>query len=124
MKQAGASSLSKFLQCFAKFGIWHPRLKYRSIAVEQDSSCYFDSFHFEWIGNDGESVTPERCDCFGDGCDSSLIDPDYSDDYYDSDYRLGPDRFSVDSSNFTFYFESDSSIDNGHVVFDWECVKL
>ena len=104
----------------------HPRLKYRSIAVEQDYACAYDSFVFAWNG----SPTPARCSCFGDGCASShiYIDPDYSYDYYgtiyDSEALLGPDRFLVDSSNFTFYFESDEVEGNGHVVFDWECVKL
>ena len=35
---------------------------------------------------------------------------------------LGPDTFSVESNTFTFYFDSDNSYANGHVVFDWECV--
>ena len=105
--------------------MWHPRLKYRSIAVEQESDCIYDSFNFEWIGNDGPSLTQERCDCFGDGCDHDLIDLNYSYEYsyYDSEALLGPDRFFVDSSNFTFYFQSDYSEANGHVVFDWECFK-
>ena len=114
--------------------MWHPRLKYRSIAVEEHSHCGLDSFHFEWIGNDGRTQTPVRCGCLGDGCDSSLVDDDYGydyifeydfdDSYYDSEALVGPDRLSVNSNNFTFYFQSDESTGKGHVVLDWECVKL
>ena len=58
--QAGVSSLCKVLPCFAKFELWHPRFKYRSISVEKDFDCRYDSFRLEWNGNDGSHVTPGR----------------------------------------------------------------
>ena len=98
-------------------------IQYRSIGVELDSDCDYDSFRFSWTGAHGLTVTPGRCSCFGDGCYSNF---DYEDYYFEGEtnlHMIGPDSLSVDSNTFTFYFESDSSIANGHVVIDWECVR-
>ena len=48
------------------------RINYRSVAVESSRGCYFDSFRFGWIGTNGFDVTPPKCHCFGDGCNSSV----------------------------------------------------
>ena len=77
--------------------------------------------------------------CFGDGCQSTAIAYDlvdyYSvtDDYVDNYIfnnmthfggNVGEDGFSINSNTFTFFFKSDWIIDGGHVIFDWECVKM
>ena len=46
------------------------RVSYRSIAVQDARRCYADFFRFGWPGSNGFQVTPPRCDCFGDGCNS------------------------------------------------------
>ena len=99
-------------------------ISYRTIAVEPSwPFCGYDSFRFGWAGVNGFDVTPGRCSCFGGGCFSEF---DGIEEYFGgrSDAStLGPDTFSVDSNNFTFYFESDHSGAKGHVGFDWECVR-
>ena len=112
------------------------RVTYQSIAVEDDHKCQSDFFRFGWSGPNGFNVTPPRCDCFGDGCDS-LTEygygtwQDYSVDYtgledYGYTWTHGnladTDGFSVNLNTFTFYFRSDNYFPGGHVIFDWECV--
>ena len=102
------------------------RIKYRSIAVEEEGNCGFDSFRFGWTGTNGFDVTPPKCSCFGDGCSLVLYE------YYDSegmsynsfgDYAglIGPDSITVNANTFTFFFQSDYGYDQGHVILDWEC---
>ena len=104
------------------------RINYRSVAVEQpdyvDGNCYFDNFGFGWTGANGFDVTPPRCYCFGDGCSTLLTGLGGTwrfDDQYAA--KLGPDSFTIDANSFTFFFHSDDSIEQGHVVLDWECVR-
>ena len=101
------------------------QIKYRSIAVEfGGETCRYDSFRFGWTGSDGFDVTPGRCNCFGDGCDTELdigVVHWWNDD--STTPIVGPNCFSIDSNNFTFYFKTDHSIHDGHVIFDWECVE-
>ena len=96
------------------------RIDYNSIAVEEGSNCRYDSFRFDL----GGTLTPRRCSCYGEGCWSEF---DYEDDYFygDSDAdSIGPETLRVDSNTFTFYFQSDGSVANGHVIVDWECVRF
>ena len=109
------------------------RINYRSVAVEEEEDCGYDSFRFGWTGTNGFDVTPSKCHCFGDGC-STLLTYEYENSYYDytSTYEyefgndhaanIGPDSITVNANTFTFFFRSDSSIDQGHVILDWECV--
>ena len=111
------------------------KISYRSIAVMMDyisPTCPIDGFRFGWTDNEtgNFSVTPPRCNCFGDGC---TLNPeleyyfDYAknnrfyDDYQDQ--HLGPEELTINSNSFTLYFESSPLFDNGgHVILDWECV--
>ena len=109
------------------------RINYQSIMVEAATTCELDSFRFGWSGSTGFEVTPARCYCFEEGCDSATLfyDSQYGDqydDYYPYEFdeiyaeSLGPDSFTINSNSFTFFFRSDHVASNGHVVFDWECV--
>ena len=115
------------------------KINYQSVAVESELECEFDNFRFGWPSPNGFEVTPPRCHCFGDGCQSTAIAYDlvdyYSvtDDYVDNYIfnnmtqiggNVGEDGFSFNSNTFTFFFKSDWIIDGGHVIFDWECVKM
>ena len=113
------------------------KINYQSVAVESELDCDFDYFRFGWTGETGFEVTPPRCHCFGDGCQSMAIAYDlvdyYSvtDDYVDNytfdnftQFEIGGDGLVINSNSFTFFFESDFTIDGGHVMFDWECVKM
>ena len=112
-------------------------IKYRSVAVENwlvDMGCDLDSFRFGWIGTSGFEFTPPTCNCFGDGCDSKF--------YYEETYDFYPytytntgfftdehaaafdsDSLLINSNNFTFFFQTNSRYKEGHVFFDWECVR-
>ena len=111
------------------------KISYRSIAVMawSDETCKYDGFRFSWTDNETgvTSVTPLRCNCFGDGCN----DPDFeyyfdianNNNYFDSlqEPHLGPEQLTIKSNSFTFYFESewfDAGFDGGHVILDWKCV--
>ena len=114
------------------------KISYRSIAVMMDYGfpmCAIDGFRFGWTDNEtGDfSLTPLRCDCFGDGCDDDDFG-DYflgeydgidHDDYY-QDQHVGPDEFTIKSNSFTLYFETAWAVPwtnhRGHVILDWECV--
>ena len=101
------------------------KINYRDIAVEAAyyDNCDYDAFRFGWSeGTSDLLISPPRCNCFGDGCGHDYLDDNF-DDYTDKlEVHLGPTEFSVNSNTFTFFFESDGSIANGHVVLDWECV--
>lgn len=63
------------------------RVSYQSIAVQDGYKCNFDSFRFGWSGSTGFKVTPPRCDCFGDGCNSyTYYGAVWSDMSYDYPY--------------------------------------
>ena len=98
------------------------QIKYRSIAVEPDRLCQLDSFRFGWTDTNGFNVTEPICNCYGDGCQSS-IDAYWYDLFFSAEDRLDSDGLTIKSNNFSFYFQSNLQINGGHVIFDWECVR-
>ena len=108
------------------------KISYRSIAVMVPvflPDCTIDGFRLSWTDNEtGDlSVTPLRCNCFGDGCDHDYQLSgwfDYVSNFIDSSQHLGPEEFTIKSNSFTLYFESLTQWhdDSGHVILDWECV--
>ena len=102
-------------------------ISYRTIAVEKETTfCDYDSFRFGWAGANGFDVTPGRCSCFGAGCNSAFDGNEHHFKVWDATIQhsmLGPDTFSIDSNNFTFYFASDENYAKGHVAFTWKCVR-
>ena len=107
------------------------QIQLRSVVTEL--YC-FDFFRFGWTGTNGSfDITPARCSCFGDGCHYEKVDyEDYSYSYFSHYVEsgqvaewIGPDSLTVDSNMFTFYFRSDAynSLEDSHIIFDWECVK-
>ena len=99
------------------------QIQYQSVATEPD--CDYDFFRFEW----GETITPARCGCFGNGCRSKFKDQEnYFVDYMEGnedymDEMIGPNSLTVHSNTFTFYFKSDDYYSSGHVAFNWRCVR-
>ena len=91
------------------------RIKYRSVAVESQDNCKWDSFRFGWVGTNGFEVTPPRCHCFGDGCDSSILL------YYDE--YINEEATSDFTSDLTIelesVFEASSNTDNSVEVFEY-----
>ena len=108
------------------------QINFRSVAVEGYHNCLFDSLRLGWVGNNGFQVTQPQCYCVGDGCDSLLVNGytynynDYSNNYefYEDELtKFGPDSLLVDANSFTFFFQSDMNISEGHVILEWECVS-
>ena len=107
------------------------KISYRSIAVMAPYDydyCVYDGFRFSWTDNDtGDlSVTPLRCNCFGDGCSHEnffeYFDYANNNNYYDyHDQHLGPEELTINSNSFTFYFETNVHWESGHVILDWDC---
>ena len=93
------------------------KISYRSVQVEQEDDCDYDSFRFGWTGAKGSILTKEKCSCYADGCDPKRGFP------WSDKNMLGPESFLVDSNTFTFYFKSDQSSASGHVILDWECSR-
>ena len=100
------------------------QINYRSVAVESSGGCYYDSFRFGWTGTNGFDVTPPRCDCFGDGCSSVITHGSYEFAFHEANAaNIGPDSVTVNANTFTFFFYSDYSRAQGHILLDWECVR-
>ena len=105
------------------------KIQYRSVGVEPNAKCIYDSFHFGRNSGNGFEVTEPACKCFGDGCQTSGVylwdDYDLTNYFQDfdqnSDYVFDLETFVVDSNTFTFYFKSDGSLSGGHVIIEWEC---
>ena len=102
------------------------KITYQSIAVEPHfyDDCANDGFRIGWTGTNELNVSPPVCNCYGDGCERE--DNELHDDfwYYEeyAEKHLGPTEYSVNSNTFTFFFKSDGSFSDGHVLLDWECV--
>jgi len=116
---------------------------YRDIAVESCGvGCECDQFRFGWTpeGGNEELQSTSNCHCNHEqSCDTYVVpdsfwngeDTDFStlgeyEEQYPNrygDHQLKNDGFSVNTNRFKFYFYSDSSWYNGHVVLDWACVE-
>ena len=98
------------------------KIEYRSVEVEIGITCQFDSFRFDLAG----TITPGGCGFFGESWNYLEDNFDYAAyaDYVNlTEFLIGPDTMEVNSNTFTFYFQSDGSVANGHVIIDWECVR-
>ena len=119
-------------------------VSYRDIAVEACGiGCECDQFRFGWTpeGGNTELQSTSNCHCnHAESCDTHVLPESFwngestSDTWstlgeYEEAYpnrygeqQLKNDGFSVNTNRFKFYFFSDGSWYNGHVVLDWACV--
>ena len=95
------------------------KIKYRSVAV-----LCSQHFGFAWENEEnGFSSTPPRCHCFSDGCFNTKYTSTFQQASTGSS-RLGPDEFTINSNKVIFFYESPVFLDDGHIIFDWECVRV